>query len=150
MLLILLAASCIKIDQFEKTVKIPSREWFYNNTPAFTFHITDTNTLYNLYIVLRHTDAYNYNNIWLRLGTQFPGDSMKFQNINLTLASDSKGWEGNGMDDIFEVRKNISPGPVSFKKPGDYTFSVSQIMRENPLENILNVGVRVEKVNLRP
>lgn len=150
MLLILLAASCIKIDQFEKTVKIPSREWFYNNTPAFTFHITDTNTLYNLYIVLRHTDAYNYNNIWLRLGTQFPGDSMKFQNINLTLASDSKGWEGNGMDDIFEVRKNISRGPVSFKKPGDYTFSVSQIMRENPLENILNVGVRVEKVNLRP
>ncbi len=150
MLLILLAASCIKIDQFEKTMKIPSREWFYNNTPAFTFHITDTNTLYNLYIVLRHTDAYNYNNIWLRLGTQFPGDSMKFQNINLTLASDSKGWEGNGMDDIFEVRKNISRGPVSFKKPGDYTFSVSQIMRENPLENILNVGVRVEKVNLRP
>lgn len=150
MLLILLAASCIKIDQFEKTVKIPSREWFYNNTPAFTFHITDTNTLYNLYIVLRHTDAYNYNNIWLRLGTQFPGDSMKFQNINLTLASDSKGWEGNGMDDIFEVRKNISRGPVSFKKPGDYTFSVSQIMRENPLENILNVGVRVERVNLRP
>ncbi len=150
MLLILLAASCIKIDQFEKTVKMPSREWFYNNTPAFTFHITDTNTLYNLYIVLRHTDAYNYNNIWLRLGTQFPGDSMKFQNINLTLASDSKGWEGNGMDDIFEVRKNISRGPVSFKKPGDYTFSVSQIMRENPLENILNVGVRVERVNLRP
>lgn len=150
MLLILLAASCIKIDQFEKTVKIPSREWFYNNTPAFTFHITDTNTLYNVYIVLRHTDAYNYNNIWLRLGSQFPGDSMKFQNINLTLASDSKGWEGNGMDDIFEVRKNISRGPVSFKKPGDYTFSVSQIMRENPLENILNVGVRVERVNLRP
>ena len=150
MLLILLAASCIKIDQFEKTVKMPSREWFYNNTPAFTFHITDTNTLYNLYIVLRHTDAYNYNNIWLRLGTQFPGDSMQFQNINLTLASDAKGWEGTGMDDIFEVRKNISRGPVSFKKPGDYTFSVSQIMRENPLENILNVGVRVEKVKLQP
>jgi gliding motility-associated lipoprotein GldH len=142
--------SCIKIDQFEKTAQIPSREWFYNNTPDFTFHITDTISLYNLYIVLRHTDAYNYNNIWLRLGTEFPGDSMQFQNINLTLASDAKGWEGTGMDDIFEVRKNISRGPVSFKKPGDYTFSVSQIMRENPLENILNVGVRVEKVRLQP
>ena len=150
MLLILLAASCIKIDQFEKIVQMPSREWFYNNTPAFTFHITDTNFLYNLYIVLRHTDAYNYNNIWLRLGTQFPGDSMQFQNINLALASDAKGWEGTGMDDIFEVRKNISRGPISFKKPGDYTFSVSQIMRENPLENILNVGVRVERVKLQP
>ena len=150
LLLTLLAASCIKIDQFEKTAQIPSRQWFYNNTPAFTFHITDTSSLYNLYIVLRHTDAYNYSNIWLRLGTQFPRDSMHFQNINLTLASDAKGWDGTGIDDIFEVRENISRGPILFKKPGDYTFSVSQIMRENPLENILNVGVRLEKVKLQP
>ncbi len=150
LLLTLLATSCIKIDQFEKTAQIPSRQWFYNNTPAFTFHITDTSSLYNLYIVLRHTDAYNYSNIWLRLGTQFPRDSMHFQNINLTLASDAKGWDGTGIDDIFEVRENISRGPIPFKKPGDYTFSVSQIMRENPLENILNVGVRLEKVKLQP
>ena len=150
LLLTIIALACIKIDQFEKTVQIPSRQWFYNNTPAFTFHITDTASLYNLYIVLRHNDAYDYNNIWLRLGTQFPGDSMHFQNINLTLANDATGWEGSGMDDIFEVRKNISQGPIPFKKTGDYTFSVSQIMRENPLENILNVGVRVEKVQLQP
>ncbi|MEO6220223.1 MAG: gliding motility lipoprotein GldH [Ginsengibacter sp.] len=148
LLLILLASSCIKIDQFEKTSQIPSRQWFYRNIPGFTFNITDTAALYNIYIVLRHTDAYSYNNIWLRLGTQFPGDSMYFQNINLILANDAKGWEGAGMGDIFEVRKNISQGPVPFKKTGDYIFSIAQIMRENPLENILNVGVRVEKTGL--
>ena len=145
LLLTIIASSCIKIDQFEKTAQIPSRKWFYNNSPAFTFHISDTTSLYNLYIVLRHTDAYNYNNIWLRLGIQFPRDSVHFQNINLILANDAKGWEGTGVDDIFELRKNISQGPVPFKKAGDYTFTVSQIMRQNPLENILNVGVRVEK-----
>ena len=150
LLVTLLSASCIKIDQFEKTVQIPSREWFYNNTPAFTFNISDTNSSYNLYVVLRHTDAYNYNNIWLRLNTQFPGDSTHSQNINLNLANDAKGWEGTGMDDIFEVRKNISRGPVPFNKAGNYTFSLSQIMRENPLRNILSVGVRVEKVKLQP
>ena len=101
---------------------------------------------YNLYIVLRHTDAYNYNNIWLRLGSKAPGDTIHFQNINLSLATDANGWEGTGTDDIFEVRKNITPGPVPFKKPGEYTFSISQIMRENPLKHILNVGLRIEKV----
>ncbi len=138
--------SCIKIDLFEKQVQIPSQQWFYNDVPHFTFHITDTTSLYNLYIVLRHTDSYNYNNIWLRLGSKAPGDTMQFQNINLQLATDANGWEGTGTDDIFEVRKNITPGPVPFKKPGDYTFSISQIMRENPLRHILNVGLRVEKV----
>jgi gliding motility-associated lipoprotein GldH len=133
---------------FEKQAQIPSQQWFYNNTPQFTFHIEDTSSLYNVYVVLRHSDLYNYNNIWLRLGTKAPSDSIHFQNINLILASDSKGWEGSGMDDIFEVRKNISPGPLSFKTPGDYTFSIAQIMRENPLRYILSVGFRVEKVKL--
>ena len=141
-----LIISCSKIDLFEKQVKIPSQEWFYDNNPTFTFQIEDTTSLYNLYIVLRHTDAYNYNNIWLRLGSKGPGDTMHFQNINLVLANDANGWEGTGADDIFEVRKNITTGPVPFKKPGIYTFSIAQIMRENPLKHILNVGFRAEKV----
>jgi gliding motility-associated lipoprotein GldH len=138
--------SCVKIDLFEKQAKIPLQQWFYDNNPSFTFDITDTTSLYNLYIVLRHTDSYNYSNIWLRLGSKSPGDSMRFQNINLPLASDANGWEGAGVDDIFEVRKSITAGPIPFKKPGKYTFSISQIMRENPLTHILNVGLRVEKV----
>lgn len=138
--------SCAKIDLFEKQVPIPSQQWFYKNVPTFTFNITDTSSLYNLYIILRHTDAYNYNNIWIQLGSKAPGDTMHFQNINLELATDANGWQGTGVDDIFEIRKNITPGPVPFKKPGEYTFSVAQIMRENPLNHILNVGFRVEKV----
>jgi gliding motility-associated lipoprotein GldH len=141
-------ASCIKIDLFEKQSQIPSQQWYYNNVPQFTFNIEDTSSLYNVYIVLRHTDLYEYNNIWLRVGSTAPSDTIHYQNINLKLASDSKGWEGIGMDDIFEVRKIISPGPLSFNKPGDYSFSVAQIMRENPLNYILNVGIRVEKVNM--
>jgi len=73
---------------------------------------------------------------------------MKLQNLNLVLATDSKGWEGTGMDDIFEVRKSISSGPFSFKASGDYTFSIAQIMRENPLYYVLNIGIRIEKVKM--
>ena len=133
---------------YEKTTPIPDQAWFYNNKPSFTFAITDTTGLYNIYIVIRHTDAYQYNNLWLTLGSGAPSDTMRFQKINLELGSDAKGWLGSGMDDIFEVRKNITQGPVPFKKAGNYTFTIAQIMRENPLKHILNIGIRVEKVNL--
>ena len=139
--------SCAKLGVFEKTAQIPGQVWFNNNKPSFTFAITDTASSYNVYIVLRHTDAYNYNNLWLTLGSQGPADSIHFQNINIELGNDAKGWEGRGIDDIFEIRKNITPGPVPFKKAGSYTFTIAQIMRENPLKHILNVGIRVEKVN---
>jgi gliding motility-associated lipoprotein GldH len=141
-------ASCGKIDLYEKNVEIPSQQWFYNYQPSFTFNITDTTAAYSVYIVIRHTDLYTNNNIWLNLGSRAPGDTIRYQNLNLQLASDAGGWEGRGMDDIWEVRKNITPGPIPFKKPGNYTFTIGQIMRQNPLKHVLNVGIRVEKVEL--
>ncbi len=144
----LLFISCTKIDAFEKTNAIPVQQWFYDNRLSFTVEIKDTFSSYNIFIILRHTDAYNYNNIWLNFGSQAPGDTMAYQNINIDLASDAKGWQGTGMDDIWEVRKNITPGPVPFKKSGNYKFTISQIMRQNPLKHILNAGIRVERVNM--
>ncbi len=140
--------ACTHLDVFEKTIVIPDQKWFYNNKPEFSFNITDTTISYNIFIVLRHTDAYEYNNMWVRLGSKAPGDSFHFQNLDLTLGTDAKGWEGVGMDDIFDVRKTLTPGPVAFKMKGTYTFTIAHIMRENPLKYILNVGIRVEKVRL--
>jgi gliding motility-associated lipoprotein GldH len=71
---------------------------------------------------------------------------MRFQRLELQLGSDAGGWEGSGMDDIWELRKPISRGPLKFNKAGKYKFQVEQIMRENPLPGIMSVGVRVEKL----
>lgn len=141
-------AACTRLDVFERTKTIPGQTWYHNNKPSFTFNITDTLAAYNVFIVLRHTDAYPYNNIWLNVGSKIPGGAMQFQKIDVTLASDARGWEGSGMDDIFEVRKNITRGPVPFKRAGNYIFTIGQIMRENPLRHVLNVGMRIEKVKL--
>lgn len=141
-------SSCKQIDVFEKNTAVPDYKWSYSWKPSFDFDISDTTKSYKVYIVLRHTDAYKYNNIWLNIGTQFPSDSsMKSQRFELALGSDAKGWEGTGMDDIWEVRKLITNGPVRFSKAGKYKFSIAQIMREDPLPNVMSIGVRVEKAD---
>lgn len=138
--------ACNKLDIFEKNISIPNYKWAYSQQPQIDFTISDTTALYKVFVVLRHTDAYRYNNIWLNVGTQSPGDSTRYQKFELQLGSDAKGWEGTGMDDIWELRKLITNGPVKFNKAGNYHFSVAQIMRENPLPNIMNIGIRVEKI----
>jgi gliding motility-associated lipoprotein GldH len=142
----MLLTACSKIDVFEKNASIPGHQWHYGLQPVFDFTVGDTASLYNLYIVLRHTDAYRYNNIWLNIGSQSPADTMRFQRFELQLGTDAGGWEGSGMDDIWELRKPITRGPFKFNKIGNYKFSVAQMMRENPLPEIISVGVRVEKV----
>ena len=138
--------SCSKIDVFEKNIAITSHQWQYSFQPVFEFDIIDTASLYSLYVVLRHTDAYRYNNIWLNIGSQAPSDTIRYQRFELPLGTDAMGWEGMGMDDIWEIRKPITKGPFKFNRAGTYKFTVAQVMRENPLPEILSVGMRVEKV----
>jgi gliding motility-associated lipoprotein GldH len=139
----ILLASCVKSDAFEKNVGIPGHEWSSSFKPLVDVTITDTISSYTLYVVLRHTDAYRYNNIWINLYTQVPGEQLRKQRFDLRLATDDRGWLGSGMDDIFEHR--IAIAPIRFPKPGKYTFQLEQIMRDDPLPHIMNAGIRLER-----
>ena len=102
LVLVSLIIACETIDVFEKNVRIPNHEWSNSYQPQIEFEIRDTTSLYNIYVVLRHTDAYRYKNIYMNIYTQLPGDSVLKQRLDLLLATDDKGWLGSGMDDIFE------------------------------------------------
>jgi gliding motility-associated lipoprotein GldH len=144
----LLLSSCsLPSDVFEKDVVIPGHQWASSFKPQidFTLNAADTAERYNIYLVLRHSDAYLYNNIWIRGSVKVPGDTVaKSQRYDLTLATNDKGWLGSGMDDIYEHRVLIQP-ETKFSKPGTYSFTLEQIMRDDPLQHVFNVGVRVEK-----
>lgn len=142
------ATSCRQLDVYEKNVSIPAYQWKQNFVPGFDFEIKDTSSQYAIFIVLRHTDAYRYSNIWLNITGMLQNKDtlVRLPHVELQLGKEDKGWEGTGMDDIWEVRKPISKGPVQFKKAGLYHFTVAQVMREDPLLNVMSVGVRVERV----
>ena len=133
---------------FEKNVTLPRQQWESGFKPTINFVVSpqDTANIYNVYIVLRHTDAYNYNNIWIRGTVKSPGDSTgRSERYDLSLADNEKGWKGSGMDDIFEDRVWIQQ-QTKFTRPGTYSYTLEQIMWDDPLKNVLNVGVRIEKV----
>lgn len=136
--------SCTTIDLYEKSVNIPGHAWENSFRPSFDFVIKDTSSLYQLFFVLRHNEKYNYSNIYINIYVQVPGQdtTIKIQR-DLVLATNEKGWLGTGMDDIYEHRIKLTEPEVF--KAGNYKFTLEQIMRENPLKNVLNAGIRIEK-----
>jgi gliding motility-associated lipoprotein GldH len=146
LLSISLLSACETIDVFEKNVNIPNHEWSSTFKPEISFEVSDTTSLYDIYVVVRHTDAYRYKNMWLNVYTKIPGDTLLKQRLDLLLATDDKGWLGSGMDDIFEHRIRITSQPQKLTRSGIYIFRLEQIMREDPLRYVMNVGIRVEKV----
>jgi len=151
LLLVVLAlhwTACTRPDgMYEKDIPLPGQQWTGSFRPSFVFNISDKDTAYryNVSIVIRHTDAYNYNNIWIRGSIRQPGDSaIRNERYDLQLATNDKGWLGTGMEDIYEQRVLIQQS-TKFRLPGEYAFTLEQVMREDPLKHILNVGVRIER-----
>lgn len=146
----LIFLSCKPIDVYEKNTVIRDHAWKSAFAASGTFSISDTLSYYNIYLVLRHTDAYRYNNIWLNIGLQPPGDSLYVQRTDIRLGTDAGGWEGTGLNDIWELRKLLNGEPQRFKKPGIYSYVIRQAMREDPLKGVMSVGLRIEKKEPRP
>lgn len=137
--------SCSTLDIFEKSKSFPTQTWDSKDSVNFKFEITDTSNYYNFYFVLRHHEKYPYKNIWLSLNVVSPKDTSNFKR-EFTLADNSK-WLGATTDDITDHRMIFNPQPIKLKK-GTYSFTIKQIMRENPLPYIFSAGIRVQKVGL--
>ena len=135
--------ACDTIDVYEQTKAFPAHAWSNKEKLSFNFSITDTTSMYNIFAVIRHEDAYHFNNIWLNVTTITPDKKVTDQKVEVKLG-DNKGWFGNSMDDIVEHRALLTKYPIKLKA-GQYSFSIQQIMREDPLQSILNAGIRVEK-----
>jgi gliding motility-associated lipoprotein GldH len=142
-----LFSSCTHIDLYERIDNIPKQAWPSPYKPSFTFTIRDTTAPYQLFLILRHTAQYNYNNLWINVYRRKPDGPVSKVQYELKLAT-NEGWTATGMDDIYEHRIPLTP-PANdsfyFNRSGDYTFTVEHIMREDPLKHIMNVGLRIEK-----
>jgi gliding motility-associated lipoprotein GldH len=120
--------------------------WSANQQPEFVFEVKDTVSSYQVYFLIRHGDAYEFNNVWIRLNSKLPGDSLvRKDRFDIPLANQNK-WLGSGMDDIFDHRVLLYREPVKFSKTGQYTISIGHDMRVEPLDHVFNVGLRIEKV----
>jgi gliding motility-associated lipoprotein GldH len=152
----LLLFSCNTIDLYEKVVPVPGHQWRSSYRPQFTFEIKDTTVPYQAFVIFRHNNMYRYNNIWVNVLAKAPADTARKLSLELPLAN-KEGWLGTGMDDVFEHRVRIggemeklgfvrtAADGFYFAKPGAYTFTLEQIMRDDPLADVMNVGLRLEK-----
>jgi len=146
-----LFAACMPAPHYQKDEAIPRNAWSYNFKPSFIFDISDTTAVYRPYFIIRHTQAYPYNNLWMWLYIKTPGDTVaKKVRVNIVLAEAGGKWLGRGMGEIYEQRMPIYLGDsINLSNKGTYQIDMEQNMRLNPLPDILHVGLRIEKATVR-
>lgn len=141
-----LITSCRQPFVPEKTVAFSRQEWASANKVRVNIDIADTNSLYNIFVVIRHTTAFKYNNLLLDYALISPSrDTAAAMSLNLLLG-DKQHWYGDMLGEIVETRVKVNNQPQRLKA-GSNVFTLQQFMPDDVLKDILNAGICVEKVN---
>jgi len=136
--------SCDKNRVFEKNISIDNYLWYSKNQLKFEVSVNDTSAYYNVYFNVRHASVYPYSNLWLMVTTTSPDGKQERQRVEIPLSTDDGSWFGEGMGDIWDY-KFLAQQNAFFNQKGIYSFTFEQIMRQDPLPGIMDMGVRVEK-----
>jgi len=145
LLITLIITGCGNLDVYEENQAIISASWPDDKIFRFEFHSTDTIAPKDIYINLRHTNLYKYNNIFLFVTTIAPNGRSLKDTSEFTIAKTNGKWLGSGLGGIFEVRLAYKHN-VRFAQEGKYIFYVQHGMRERSLKDIIDVGIRIENV----
>jgi gliding motility-associated lipoprotein GldH len=144
-LILLLTASCNKDVLYTDSIIIPSEAWALDYVPEFKADISDTASICNIYLTLRTGSAYPYRNIWLFVNTVSPSGKSITDTLQYMLADEKGKWFGKGFGDIHELDLPFRSG-VYFREKGTYAFSVRHGMRNENLNSVYDLGLRIIKI----
>lgn len=133
---------------FEEKKDIPKGLWAYQDTLDFKFSVPDTASLYNIYVDFVYADTFPNQNIYIKFYTKFPDG----KRLSKPLSFDFFDPEGNatGKCSGGKCRAQIAiQQNAFFEEAGDYTLTLEQFGRKDPLPGLKSVGISVEKAGKR-
>ncbi len=146
LILLFLCSACNNQPVIDEYNIISNQNWSYNNKIARSFTINDISKPYNIYINFRHTADYKYANVWLKVHEVNPDRKKTTERKEFQLALADGQWLGKGSGNLYNYQL-VHKENYRFAKKGKYTIIVEQNMRDNPLRNISDVGLKVELAN---
>jgi gliding motility-associated lipoprotein GldH len=141
-------SACNRNKVYEEYIKIDDYVWHNDKNIKFEFDIEDSLSLYNVYINVRHANFYPYNNLWLFVTSSAPNGAKSVDTIECVLAGNNGKWLGDGLGDIWDFQKPWKLN-VRFGYKGKYRIEMEQAMRVDALTGVMDMGLKVEKVELR-
>jgi gliding motility-associated lipoprotein GldH len=130
----------------DKNTELPNHNWAYVNRIKYNVKIDDETVPYNLYFNLRVSGGYKYSNIFILFHQTSPGKKIATTRYEYKLANKDGEWLGSGSGNLYSYQVPLRT-QYKFPAKGVYHFEIEQNMRDNPLHEVSDVGLRVEKAN---
>lgn len=125
--------------------------WGAEEVVAFSLPQLDSLKKYDLFVNIRNTNEYKFNNLFLIVSMEFPHGKTVTDTLEYRMANPDGTWMGQGIGDVKESKLWYKE-QVQFFEEGNYEINIAQVMRNNgavegvtKLEGISDVGFSVEE-----
>ncbi|MDF1573950.1 MAG: gliding motility lipoprotein GldH [Bacteroidales bacterium] len=143
-LFLLMAVSCDSEMVYDQYLHNEKGMWTWNDAKEFKTEISDTISMHNIYLQVRHTVDYPLSNLYMFVHVKGPGGQHLTDTIHMILAAPGGEWTGKGNGHIRELML-LYRKQTRFQRPGTYTFTLEQAMRHEKLP-VSDLGIRIERI----
>ena len=124
----ILIVSCSKEDiLFE--LKNTKGSWHKDSIVAFNFEAQDTINSYDMFLHVRNTEEYKYNNLYVITSLYYPKGKVEVDTLEYYMAYPDGRLMGEGMGSLKYNKLWYKEG-YRFTEPGDYKVEIRHAMRE--------------------
>jgi gliding motility-associated lipoprotein GldH len=146
-----LLVSCDSNIIYSDSSELPGY-WDLNEKIEFVIPQLDSLKKYNLFVSVRNTNEYPFNNLFLIVQMDFPYGLSIADTLEYKMANPNGTWLGEGIGTVKESKLWYKEN-VSFFESGNYNITITQAVRNNgvvggvtKLEGITDVGFSIEEV----
>ena len=125
--------SCQNENKKEVYHSFNNNTWNTDSTVSFKLDNVDTTSSHDLYLMVRHTTNFKFQNLFLFTNFENQKDTLE-----VVLSEKSGKWLGKGFGETKELKIKIKKN-IKFKQNQEQIFFVEQAMRYEDLEKIINL-----------
>jgi gliding motility-associated lipoprotein GldH len=109
---------------------------------TLAFDITDTSSLYDFTVEVRHKSDFAFQNIYTNIQTEYPNGQHVRQLLSLELSEPTGKPNGDCSGNVCKVE---IPTKVFFNALGKYRITLAPFSRVDTLKGISRLGIRLNK-----
>ena len=147
---LLVLASCTNEIVVSESTTLPGY-WDKENQLEFQIPQLDSLKKYNVFLNVRNTNDYPFNNLFLIVSMEFPHGKTLVDTLEYKMAYPNGEWMGEGIGSVKE-NKLLYKENVSFFEEGNYNITITHAVRNNGevegvsrLDGITDVGYSIEE-----
>ena len=131
---------------FNEYVDIPNSKFSFLDTMNFKVQINDTVNNHDVFIQLRTSTDYKWSNMFIFSDIVFPNGKIRSDTFQISITDKKGHWKGNKSGAVVNFNHYLYKN-IIFPIKGQYRFKFNQAMRDTILNEVISLGLKINKSN---